>query len=252
MTDLSTWQRASTDPGPFETLARKMIYGQAGPGQGPQAQALAQDASHPLGAHYHEVAQFQVITGGSGRIGPHMIADGQAHYVDRHTVYGPVKPALEGLRYVTLRASHDPGPSWMPDAAGRLASLKADEPTAPHRNVVLDLGYAVAPVWTDLVNEPDGLRVAVIVTAAHWTLEPFQMAGAGGYALLLFGRLTAPGMAWDLHGPGSLFFDPSIEDIRAPSVLWLPAGAVLEGRTERPTRLVALQFPSNIRSGTEA
>jgi hypothetical protein len=205
-----------------------MLLGRAGPGDGPQAHRIDQDGSYALGTHFHAVDQFQVFTHGSGRVGHHLVAQGLVHYADRHTVYGPVQPAPEGLAYVTLRPEHDPGACFMPEQQARLAEARQTRPNAPRRNELLDLYYPVSPCWADLVHEPDGLRVAVIVVTSDWTLEPFQVAGAGAYALVLAG-----GFEDDQHAV-----------LAEGWMRWLEPGAVLEGWSHGGAlRLAVLQFP---------
>jgi hypothetical protein len=204
--------------------------GWVGPGQGPQAHLIDQDGSHILGTHFHSTDQFQVFTHGSGRVGQHHVAQGLAHYADRHTVYGPVAPAPEGLSYVTLRPEHDPGARFMPEQQARLAQARQNRPNAPRRNELLDLYYPVSPYWADLVYERDGLRVAVIVVTRDWTLEPFHIAGAGAYCLVLAG-----GFEDDQHAV-----------LTEGWMRWLEPGTVLEGRSHGGAlRLVVLQFPSH-------
>ena len=66
--------------------------------------------------HFHQVDQFQVFTGGDGHIGRHAIKPTFVHYVDAYKPYGPIVSGPLGFQYVTIRASGDPGPQYMPDS----------------------------------------------------------------------------------------------------------------------------------------
>jgi hypothetical protein len=70
-------------------------------------------------AHFHEVDQFQVVLGGSGRLGPTPISRGAVHYADRHTTYGPITAGASGLEFLTLRASSASGSQYMPESRAR-------------------------------------------------------------------------------------------------------------------------------------
>jgi hypothetical protein len=147
-------------------FTRTMLMGQVGPGEGPQVQLIGQDPGTIFGPHFHDVAQFQVILVGSGSVGNHWVTPGQVIYVDRHKVYGPVEPDSKGLVYLTLRAEHDPGPLWMPEATQALL----DRHPVNRRHLILDLGSC-----GDLVNCDDGLRVSVGPTG--------EIGGAGAFLL---------------------------------------------------------------------
>lgn len=53
--------------------------------------------------HFHGVDQFQIIVGGSGRLGQHAVGPVSVHYTNRFTGYGPIEAGAQGLSYYVLR-----------------------------------------------------------------------------------------------------------------------------------------------------
>lgn len=112
--------------------------------------------------HFHEVDQFQLFIGGSGRIGTHRLNGVSVHYAGAHNPYGPIVAGPEGVQYMTLRHQWDRGAQWMPGAAQVLRDL-------PQRRHVT---YTTAPlVWDADLGAQPGLRVTEVVP---------QQAHAGG------------------------------------------------------------------------
>ena len=76
----------------MELLARggDLAAGAAG---GPMAYLVEQAAGAVVAPHYHQVDQFQLFVGGSGRIGTHALEGVTVHYAGAHSPYGPT-PAL--------------------------------------------------------------------------------------------------------------------------------------------------------------
>jgi hypothetical protein len=198
---------------------------------GPQAHVAIQGAATaPIGTHFHGVDQFQVFVRGSGTVGRHRVVEGTAHYADRHTVYGPLRPGPAGMAYLTLRPAHDTGASFMPAARQQLADVleASGRPTSDRRNLALDLHAPTGTgAWQDLVAEDDELRISVSIPGPGQAVETRSVGGAGAYALVLDGSLVT-------------------EEGGAPtgSLRWLPPGSHVGGRAGPDgARLVALQFP---------
>jgi hypothetical protein len=170
--------------------------------------------SPPLRTHFHTVDQFQYIGWGAGRIGGHNVAAGCVHYADGFTPYGPLRAADGGYSYLTLRATTDMGISYMPDSQPELRqALERRAEPGDRRSFTLDLrgegGRATASSgWTRLVDDPDGLVVAIADTPAHETLAVPPVRGGGAYLVVVAGGVD------DDDGPRG-----------AGSVRWCPAGA---------------------------
>src|SRR5215207_4440094 len=43
-----------------------------------------------IAPHFHEIAQYQVVVEGKGRIGKHALEPLTVHYTDAYTPYGPI------------------------------------------------------------------------------------------------------------------------------------------------------------------
>ena len=59
----------------------------------PMAFLVEQDAGAVVGAHYHQADQFQVVVGGTGRLGRHDVAPGAIHYAGAWSPYARWPPA---------------------------------------------------------------------------------------------------------------------------------------------------------------
>jgi rubredoxin len=80
-----------------------------------------------IGTHFHIVDQFQVIVSGGGVLGKHDLAIHAVHFARAHTPYGPIIAGKDGLGFLTLRATRDPGAQHFPAAKEKLMSI-------PNRN----------------------------------------------------------------------------------------------------------------------
>src|SRR5690606_20697533 len=69
--------------------------------------------------HYHAVAQWQVVVGGSAYLGRHHAASVSIHFTDPLTAYGPITATDQGVRYFTFRTMADPGAQYTDDPAAR-------------------------------------------------------------------------------------------------------------------------------------
>jgi hypothetical protein len=204
---------------PIERFDRAMLAGDLDPDtKGPQVQALKQPNGSVIASHFHDVSQFQVIVGGGGIIGRSRMSKGMVRYVDRHRVYGPVRPDDNGLCYLTLRREHDPGPFYMPDSHDVLAERR---PVAP-RGLTFDL-TALDTCWRDVqYGDDDGLTVSASNLLRHETLA-LEMGGGGGFVVVIGG---------------------DIDDVSAVSARWLDAGSQLKGQAgQSGARVLRLQFP---------
>lgn len=53
--------------------------------------------------HFHGVDQFQVVVGGSGKLGQQCVGPVSLHYTNRFTGYGPIEAGPQGMSYYVLR-----------------------------------------------------------------------------------------------------------------------------------------------------
>ena len=89
----------------------------------PMAYIVSQAPGSQLRPHFHQADQFQVFIAGSGRIGTHAVQPLTVHFAAAHSPYGPIVAGSEGLQYLTLRRSWDPGAQYMPESAPKLRAI---------------------------------------------------------------------------------------------------------------------------------
>ena len=144
----------------------------------PMAFLVEQDANSVVGAHYHQADQFQVIVGGSGRLGQHDVSQAAVHFAGAFSAYGPLAAGADGLHYFTLRNGWDPGARYMefPDNRAHLRTVPRR-----HREVVGDVDEPA----------PDGLCARRHRLAAGTSITgPDPSSGAGQFWLVLSGSVV--------------------------------------------------------------
>jgi hypothetical protein len=107
---------------------------------GPQAFLVAKGPGVPvLRVHFHPVNQFQVFVRGGGKLGGHEIQQWLVHYSDSLTPYGPILPGDRGVAFLTLRAEHDSGASYMPESRDELVAARRAIQPVDRRNASFPL-----------------------------------------------------------------------------------------------------------------
>ncbi|HZA77456.1 MAG TPA: hypothetical protein VE623_13825 [Acidimicrobiales bacterium] len=164
----------------------------------------------PLRTHFHTVDQFQYVGWGAGRIGSHPVAAGCLHYADRFTPYGPLRAGDGGYSYLTLRGTTDMGISYMPESRHELADRLGRLGRDPNgrRSLTLDLRSVVAAPgpggWTRLVDDADGLVIAVADCAAGQDVQAPEIGSAGAWLVVVDGAAVGAGDAGVPVGPGAV------------------------------------------------
>ncbi len=157
-------------------------------GAGPQAYLVRQSAAE-LGAHFHEVDQFQVVVGGEGTLGRDPVRRGVLHYADAYTAYGPIRtdPAV-GLAYVTLRLEPTTGINPMPrEREKRRAAGGGGE----HFTCALDGAVPPGPRARELGRTARGARALGLRLPAGAAPDADTLPASGrGYAVVLAGALS--------------------------------------------------------------
>ena len=160
----------------------------------PMAFLVEQDADATVSAHFHQADQFQVVVGGSGRLGTHEVRPVAVHFSAAFAAYGPIRAGAEGLHYFTLRNGWDPGARYMPGARAQLPRPRR------HREAVAGPLAEGNGFETALGPEPDGLA------AWRWRLSagarlagPDPAAGRGQFWLVLGGTLAREGESLGRH-----------------------------------------------------
>jgi len=115
------------------------------PGETPPAE----DALHPVAflvekrpggvtrPHFHGADQYQVVVGGSGKMGLHDTGGIAVHYTDAFSAYGPIVAADDGIAWLTLRGGWDPGAKYMEKPENR-AELRASRDRHTHWEATTD------------------------------------------------------------------------------------------------------------------
>jgi hypothetical protein len=209
----------------MELLAQGQSPEQAASALAGQAMAylVEQAPGAVVAPHFHEVDQFQLFIGGSGRIGTHRLDGVAVHYAAAHNPYGPIVAGPEGVQYITLRRQWDRGAQWMPGAAQVLRDL-------PGRRHV---AYTTAPLVWD-AGPSGGLRITEVAPqqshvggVSLWQASPGVVLQAdpsgcaGQFWYLLGGSLLEP-MA---QGAGACIYFAA--DEAPPSVTAGPQGVQL-------------------------
>lgn len=197
-------------------------------GAGPQAYLVRQSAPE-LGAHFHEVDQFQVVVDGAGTLGRDPVRRGVLHYADAYTVYGPIRTGPGGgLAYLTLRLEPTTGLNPMP--AGR-EKRRAAGGGGEHFTCVLDDSVPAGPRARELARTRRGARALGLRLPAGAAPDPAELPATGrGYAVVLTGRLRdgdrdlPAGTVVALDRPAELGALPAAEDAEVVVCLFAAAG----------------------------
>ena len=153
--------------------------------------------------HFHEIDQYQVIVGGSGRIGRAVVEFGQYHYTDRATTYGPIIGDSDGIRYLVLRPRGEQGVDIRAKVMPESRSIRSRR---PGRHLFGDARVTEPGVWLNASNNGDGALVTAIriVSGASMPEPTERGTGGPGYIVVLDGEFGAAG-----------------ERLCATSVIWL-------------------------------
>ena len=174
----------------------------------PQSNLIEMGALQTIVPHFHQVNQFQIFVGGTGRIGRndfHLVA---LHYADHHTAYGPIHAGPNGLALFTLRAQSDPGAIYL-DKPGYKERLKPSKRRyLIAEGMQLSVGSVMRrrhePVIENVLDKEtdtsDGLGALMlrIGADAHYS-GPDPGATGGQYYLVLNGSLRLAGELYPFH-----------------------------------------------------
>jgi hypothetical protein len=138
----------------------------------PMIYLVDQEPNSSIDMHFHQVDQFQIFTGGSGRMGRHPLLPVTVHYTNAHTGYGPLQSGPDGLQYLTIRSRWDPGLRPLPEARDELPPAgsykmrqRTTEPSPPvGREVLASLRL---PQVRALMQEDGGAGAWLVALPPH-------------------------------------------------------------------------------------
>jgi len=204
-------------------------------GQGnpaPYAYMVEQQGGTVLRAHWHEQAQFQLVTAGAGTLGRHRVGPLTLHYASSESGYGPITADSDGLSYLTLRARADNGPRFMPESRERMRpGLERHHVLA--RTIERAAGATVRSV-EEIATAPDGMRAWLVQLPAGDGFANAERAGdAARYYYVAGGEMRVAGCAL---GPNSVAF------VHAEPGFTVSAGPA-------GLQLLVMQFPESATAG---
>ena len=220
-------RRFEAADGPFRGFTDFLFESGADEAAGPQAFLVHQSAGCTLPAHFHMQHQVQVVVGGSGTLGRHVLTPGAVHYASPQSAYGPLVAGPDGLEYFTLRAKTDKGAWYLPASRPALqAGLRKEQVTA-------------APVWSEpharscvlVALRQDGLGAwAYRADAGDRVQCPAPASAAGRFHVVLQGAFETDGKRLPRHA----------------CVFWAPPGdAPLIEAVVPDSMLIVVQFPES-------
>lgn len=171
--------------------------------------------------HFHPVSQFQVVVGGSGKIGKHPLAPITVYYTDAYTPYGPIIVGPEGVNRFVLRPYAKEGTYYMPESrnkmerkAGRTLVFQVDPNPSPHLSAL--------PVFERLAEVPENGTAAFrlqLEPGARFT-GPDPAQGGGQWYIVANGSFLR---GTTEYPPLSLLFvssgEPPLETAAGPTGL---------------------------------
>jgi hypothetical protein len=232
--DPSAYRSTSMLPAGAPIHAVHLISDPREQGPKPHAFLVSQEPGTTLAAHFHRVAQFQVVVGGSGVLGRHEIAPYTVHFSAAETGYGPIVAGPDGLGYLTLRQITKMGVWYLPVETSELsAGLKRRQATSSSIRPAGTGLAALAEVErrTLLPREPTGLEAWLVRLPPGASVVLGDHPGSDRYYVVAAGCAEAAN-----------------QQLPAMAVLWVsreePAQAVTAGNAG--AEIVVVQFPVTV------
>lgn len=201
----------------------------------PHAYFIQQSPNSFARSHFHHNSEFQLIVGGSGRLGRHDVRPFVVHYAGQQTGYGPIVAGEAGLAYITLRAVTHSGIWYLPDSR---AVMDARIPKGQVSSAWLAPAGTGSPVMEQggdvqavLEPKPSGLAAWRVKTAPGMSLpQTLHANGAGRFYMVAGGSMRIDG-----------------RELPELSVVWLSQDdPVLEAVAgAQGADVLVMQFPAN-------
>jgi hypothetical protein len=180
----------------------------------PGAMPPAENALHPVAflvekrpggitrPHFHRADQYQVVVGGSGKMGLHDTGSVAVHYTDAFSAYGPIVAAGDGIAWFTLRPGWDPGAKYMENPDNR-AELRASRHRHTHWETTTD---PEPPLADAALKDVSSIACRQVLEGEHglasWRYQlppgatltgPDPSTGGGQFWVVVAGALSAAG-----------------------------------------------------------
>lgn len=215
----------NVEGGKFRGYTDFMFESESGEPLGPQTFLVHQAPEWELPVHFHMQYQMQVIVGGGGTLGKHVVGPGSVHYATPQSAYGPLKAGPQGVEYFTLRVLTDKGAWYMPESRPMM------EPGKRKTQATGDLpgGAPPAAATTLIALRPDGAGAWAYRAEAGETVRCSEPTSpAGRFHVVLRGSFRIAGQSLPQHA----------------CVYWSPPDEppVFEA-AQADTELVVVQFP---------
>jgi hypothetical protein len=192
-------------------------------------------ADSTLGAHFHDVDQFQLFFPSEGAWYQRTpIEHTMVHYADAYTTYGPFGSGASDLSFYTLRPEHALVSGPMPGSRDLLVS------GGPRRNLHVDVPEIDA-------GPPEGASCRSLFSKHADRLDVFHVRGRVGTALPCPPSVGTGGQYYVVLG-GSVRWGAVTLGMK--SLGWVGPEAARPSLTvegDRPAEVLVLQFPSGIR-----
>jgi hypothetical protein len=184
------------EAGNFRGNVQFFMEDDSGARPAPQAFLVNQAPGWTLPTHYHLEEQFQVVVGGNGTLGRHVLQPVSVHYASRHSGYGPIVAGDQGLQYLTLRSVTDNGVWYLPEERARMQTgIRKRQATSDRVRVRSPAELSTLhDKQVETVIEPDasGLGVWMLSVPPEEPIEAPEHAGGGGrFHVVIAGGLAA-------------------------------------------------------------
>jgi hypothetical protein len=230
---------------------RHDFFGQRGVvDKAPQAFLIERPYPNPvINPHFHDVDQFQVVVGGTGRIGKHKVKPMAFHYADAYTPYGPIIGEDDGIAFFTLRNCSSGG-HWsmpgnkqhMPGRAGRNIAELFDTDISSLREKEVKQEFLFQPY-------DDRLQVLAYYLGPNAETDSIPSDGGGQYHLVGSGALLDGKRELPLHslirterGEPSPYYNAGPE---GASVLCMQFPAPTERPGSDPNKMARKSYSEN-------
>jgi hypothetical protein len=214
------------------SVALREFFGRSTDAQfGPEAFLVEQPPDITIGAHFHDVDQFQVFFSSPGATYQREpISTVTLHYADAYSTYGPFASGpTDELHFFTLRAHHSSMHADMPGSRDKLLYRGRRQKTIELGPVLSEEPAEHSGTVTLIAAEEDGLAADLVTVAPGDELNlPVTNEITGRYYCVLSGELVVDG-----------------EPLEARSLGWSTSEGTTHrlGAGEAGCQVLALDFP---------